>query len=198
MQVRILARPPHPSAHIWAAYCANIGVHFFSVRRQNHGAFMRRSSQVKRTKLNAWLLTWEGTPGSDGPPGGKIIAILDGRRSSSFVEDVVDVIYSRSVYSAYEMAFMANKRNQRDAQYKVLNTRPSQVVFGHMPLIFARRVRDLTITRDEAQDTEHLRWIELPIYGNAKSGSSVVLIQPEEEREYVRSTKTLSRDRASA
>jgi hypothetical protein len=159
---------------------------------------MRRSSQIKRTKLNAWLLTWEGTLGNEGPPGGKIIAVLDGRRSHSFVEDLVDVIYGRCVYSAYEMAFMANKRNQRDSQYKVLNSRPSHVLYGHMPLIFARRVRDLTIARDESQGTEHLRWTELPIYGNASSGSSVVQLKPEEEREYVRSIKTLSRDRTDA
>lgn len=159
---------------------------------------MTRRQKIKRTRLNAWLLTWEGTPGSDGPLGGKIIAILDGRRSHSFVEDLVDVIYGRCVYSAYEMAFMANKRNQRDRQYKCLYTKPSQVLYGHMPLIFARRVRNLTITRDEAQGIEHLRWTELPIYGNASSGSSVVLVTPEEEREYVRSINTLSRDRTAA
>jgi len=160
--------------------------------------FMKQSQNVKRTRLNAWLLTWEGTPGSDGPPGGKIIAILNGRRSNSFVEDLADVIYGRCVYSAYEMAFMANKRNQRNKQYKGLYTRPSQVLYGHMPLIFARRVQHLTITRDETQGTEHLRWTELPIYGNASSGSSVALVIPEEEREYVRPINTLSRDRTAA
>ena len=159
---------------------------------------MRKDSQIKRTKLNAWLLTWEGTLGNEGPVGGKIIAILDGRRSHSFVEDLVDAIYGRCVYSAYEMAFMANKRNQRDFQYKAVGTRPSQVVYGHMPLIFARRVRDLTITSDESQGTEHLRWTELPRYGNASSGSAVVELEPEEEREYVRPIKTLSRDRTDA
>lgn len=157
---------------------------------------MTRGQEIKRTRLNAWLLTWEGTPGSDVPPGGKIIAILDGRRSHSFVKDLVDVIYGRCVYSAYEMAFMANKRSQRDRQYKVLYTRPLQILYGHMPLIFARRVQSLTITRDEEQGTEHLRWTELPVYGNAISGSSVELKTPEEEREYVRLIGTLSRDRA--
>lgn len=159
---------------------------------------MKRNSQVKRSKLNAWLLTWEGVPGNEGPPGGKIIAILDGRRSFSFVEDVVDVIYGRCVYSAYEMALVANKRNQRDARCKVIGTPPSQVLFGHMPLIFARKVRDLTITRDEAQGTEYLSWIELPIYNNARSGGPIVQICSEEKKEYVRSTQTLSRDRVDA
>jgi hypothetical protein len=159
---------------------------------------MQRTREPLRAKLNAWLLTWEGTPGSDGPSGGKIIAILDGRRSHGFVEDLVDILYWRSHCTAYETALTANKRRQRDSGCKPRGVYPGHILYGRMPFIFARRVHDLTVSQDQSNGTEHLRWTELPTYGNAKVGSGIVELTPAQEREYVRAIKPLSRDRAEA
>ena len=152
------------------------------------------SKLVKRTKLNAWLLTWVGTSGPAIDPDKKVIAIVDARRSESFIEDLVDVLYCRSVDSAYHMAFMANKRGQRAKQYRHMNTYPGHILYGRRPCIFARRVCNLTILWDEGKRTEHLRWTELAIFGNARSGSGVVEIVPAQEGEHSRSTEPLSLD----
>ena len=159
---------------------------------------MKRAKHDRHTTHNAWLLTWEGTSGAAIDRDTKIIAILDARRSESFVEALVDVLYCRSHSSAYGMAFMANKRRQRDSQYRHTGTYPSQILYGHLPCIFARRVIELTITLDEAQALEHLRWTEPPVFGNAKVGSGIVEIVPARQREHTRSAMPLSRDRAEA
>jgi len=54
--------------------------------------------------MNAWLLTWEGTCGPAINGKKKIVAILSAKRSSSFVEDLIDVLYCRSVDTANDMA----------------------------------------------------------------------------------------------
>ena len=155
---------------------------------------MKHSKHLKRATVNAWLLTWEGTSGPALDPDRKIIAILDARRSDSFVEDLVDVIYSRSHSSAYDMAFMVNKRHQRDRQYKHVAAYPSRVLYGHLPCIFARRVVNLTINLDTDKQTEHLRWTEPPVYGNAPIGAGVVEFVAARELEHTRSARPLSRD----
>jgi hypothetical protein len=159
---------------------------------------MKQPKHVKRAKVNAWLLTWEGTSGVALDPDRKIIAILDARRSESFVAGLVDVIYSRSHSSAYDMAFMVNKRHLRDRQYKHVGVYPSHVLYGHLPCIFARKVIDLTITLDTEAQIEHLRWTEPPVFGNAPVGAGIVEIVAARELEHTRSAKPLSRDRTEA
>lgn len=117
---------------------------------------MQKPRRVRQTRLNAWLLTWEGTVGPAINPDKKIIAITDARRSERFIEALVDVLYSRSVDSAYDMAFMANKRNQREAQYRHINTYPSRILYGRTPCIYARRVSNLTVQWDEETSKEQL------------------------------------------
>lgn len=155
---------------------------------------MQRRNGVKQTKLNAWLLTWEGTSGPATRPDKKIVAIIDARRSDAFIASLVDVLYCRSVDSAYDMAFMANKRQLRDRQYRHTNTYPSRILFGRLPCIYARRVCNLTVVWDEAMGKEHIRWTEPAIFGNAKTGSSVVEIVPPREFEHVRSHNPLALD----
>lgn len=155
---------------------------------------MKHQKHVKRTRLNAWLLTWEGIDGAAADPNKKIIAILDARRSEAFIKDLVDTIYSRSHNSAFGMALMANKRHQRNRLCHV-GTYPQHVLYGDMPCVFARRVVDLTVTWDEDKGTEHLQWTEPPIFGNAPVGSGIVEIVAAREMEHRRSTRPLSDDR---
>ena len=114
------------------------------------------------------------------------------------MEDLVDVIYCRSSDSAYEMALMANKRGQRTNQFKHRGTYPSQILYGRLPCIFARRVKDLTITLDLENSREYLQWTELPVFGNAKVGAGIVEIVSAREAEHTRTFKPLSRDRTDA
>ncbi len=155
---------------------------------------MRKSKHTKKIILNAWLLTWEGTTGPAVNSERKIIAIIDARRSESFVEGLIDVLYSRFVDSAYDMAFMANKRKQREAHYRHLNTYPGRILYGRRPSIYARRVNTLTIQWDEDTGEEQLSWVEPAIYGNAKTGAGVREIVPATSHKHSRSYGVLSHD----
>ena len=142
--------------------------------------------------MNAWLLTWEGTEGAAMQPDRKIVAILSSRHSSASVETLVDALYCRSVNSAYDMATMANKRRQRNDQYRNIHTPPGQIFYGRNPCIFARKVRNLSIKRNESKNEELIEWIELAVCRNSDIGSSVAQVYPEEARSLLRSTKPLA------
>jgi hypothetical protein len=153
---------------------------------------MKRTDTITRTKLNAWLLTWEGTQGPALERDKKIVAIVDARKTDAFIAALVDVLYCRSVGSAYDMSFIANKRALRERQYKHFNTPPSRILFGRNPCIYARRVSALTVERNETQQTEHLRWTEPAVLGNASTVGSIVERSPARELEHVRSCQPLS------
>jgi hypothetical protein len=144
--------------------------------------------------MNAWLLTWEGTTGPALVPDKKIIAILSSRRSGAAIADIVDVLYSRSIDSAFEMASLANKRQQRVREYRHQCSTSNRLFYGRNPCIFARQITNLRIERDLGSKIELLRWREFPVYQNAPSGSGIVERYPAEEREHRRSLEPLSLD----
>ena len=144
--------------------------------------------------MNAWILTWEGTTGPALVPDEKILAILSSRRSSGAVTGIVDTLYCRSVDSAFDMALLANKRRQREYQYKHLRSTIHRIFYGRNPCIFARVVSNLKIERDDARKVELIRWTELPVFQNAESGSTLVQVEPSRECQLVRSLKPLAHD----
>jgi hypothetical protein len=144
--------------------------------------------------MNAWLLTWEGT-GSRVVSDNKILAIISSRRSSSFIKDLVDVLYCRSVDSAYDMATRANKRKQRDRELMATFSTPSRIFYGRNPMIFARLVTALKVVRNEAQGTETVSWTDPPYLKIEKPGELPVVTDPERYCEVVRQINVpLSRD----
>lgn len=144
--------------------------------------------------MNAWLLTWEGTSGPALIPDKKIVAILSARKTYSRVADLVDLLYCRSVYSAYEMAFMANKRKQRDDQYKTIFSTLSHLFYGRNPCIYARVVNNLTIIKDDASTVECITWTEPSYVEVEKPGTMPVIIEPESNHKLVRRLDPLSND----
>lgn len=144
--------------------------------------------------MNAWLLTWEGTEGPAVQPDRKLLAILSSRCSSSTIETLVDTLYCRSISSAYDMAAMANKRKLRTQQYKATFSTLNRIFYGHNPCIFARRVCNLTIKRNEKMQTELIEWIDLAGYENAETGNSVLEAYPEKSQSIQRALKPLALD----
>ncbi len=144
--------------------------------------------------MNAWLLTWEGTEGPARTPDKKVVAILSSRRSATLIADLVEVLYCRSVDSAYDMAFLANKRRVRERQYRHMYSTSSRLFYGRNPCIFARRVTNLTVERDNGHNTELLRWTELAIFQNAKSGSGIVQVEPQRDCQHLRAFGPLTLD----
>jgi len=111
--------------------------------------------------MNAWLLTWEGT-GRNVTPENKIVAIVSSRRSSSFIEDLVEVLYCRTADSAYDAARGANRSRQRRNQLRATFSANNQIFFGRNPLIFARRVTNLVVVQNETQGMETITWLDPP------------------------------------
>lgn len=144
--------------------------------------------------MNAWLLTWEGTSGSALRPDTKVVAILSARKGASAVAELVDALYCRCVYSAYDSTFMANKRQQRQNQFRAVFSQPSRLFYGRNPCIFARRVSNLQVVRDEARRTETISWLELPYMTVKKSGEIQVVVKPESQKQIVRALEPLSAD----
>lgn len=144
--------------------------------------------------MNAWLLTWEGTSGPAILANKKIVAIISARRASSTIEKMVDLLYCRSVDSAYDMAFMAYKGKQRAGQYKLLCSTPGRIFYGRNPCIYARVVSNLRIERDETRKEERVQWTEPPYRQFVQPGYVLVEVEPPYEQELVRALEPLSLD----
>jgi len=145
--------------------------------------------------MNAWLLTWEGTA-STVVSDNKIVAIVSSLRSSSTVEDLVDVLYCRTVDSAYDAVRTVNrKKKQRHRELKATFSTMDRIFYGRGPLIFARRVFNLKVVRNEANGTEIISWTDPPCLRIEKAGGRPVVADPERHCQIVRRINApLSRD----
>lgn len=121
--------------------------------------------------MNAWLLTWEGTTGEAVRPEEKIIAILSSRSSTPV--GLVQTIYHRSVDTAYEMSRTANKNKARARRYEQIHGTSSRYFYGTSPCIFARKVTNLSVHKEEAQGREVIRWLEPAVFVNAGRGAGI-------------------------
>ena len=110
--------------------------------------------------MNAWLLTWEGTDQRI-DDSNRIIAILSGRRSRSFVQDLAEVLYIRERYVVGDMAYLVNRKKERQALHASL-LRPSHggLYVGGNPCVYARKVSELRVKGNEQAATETITWRE--------------------------------------
>lgn len=112
--------------------------------------------------MNAWLLTWEGTePETIFDNDNKIVTILSGRMSSKSVEQIVYVLYTRCLRTAGDLSYLANRRKERERLY-IYSKHRRGFLYGSNPWIYARRVTDLVIEKDENKQFEHISWKEPP------------------------------------
>ena len=121
--------------------------------------------------MNAWLLTWEGTSGAAIRPEEKIIAILSSRLSTPV--GLVQAIYHRSFDTAYDMSRTANKRKERAQRFESLQNTSFRYFYGANPCIFARKVTDLSVQKDEVRRYEIIQWVEPAVFVNADHGSGI-------------------------
>lgn len=144
---------------------------------------MRRTDRP----INAWLLTWEGTRGPATKPEQKVIAILSGRKSSGHVSDMLRVVYSRCVDTAYDMRMNANKPlNQAHFRYG------SRMFLGYDPFAIARLVESLRVVPNPDVGIETLEWTEPAVWGNAESGAGLRMLEPAERKSLTRPMVPLS------
>jgi hypothetical protein len=144
--------------------------------------------------MNAWMLTWEGTVEPATSQNSKIVAILSSRISEKAIESMVDVLYRRTVETAFDMAFLAKKSKERRGQYRNMCSSPGRLYFGRNPCIFARQVTNLKISRDITANTESITWTDLPVFGNADKGAGIKELIPARECQVVRVQRALSHE----
>ncbi|MBD2072342.1 hypothetical protein H6F86_00135 [Phormidium sp. FACHB-592] len=137
--------------------------------------------------MNAWLLTWEGTEGPAVVPDKKIVAIISGRLSSKTIEEVVDILYRRSIGPAYDMASLANKRKQREDEYRLIYSQSNRFFYGRSALcIYARKVFNLKVERDESHQVERVRWTEFAYLQMKEPETMPQEVEPATEKELLR------------
>jgi hypothetical protein len=160
---------------------------------------MKQSGADKSLKSNqlcnlkrAWLLSWIGNIGLEDITNNDIIAIVDARREDEFIEDLVDILYCRNENSAYEMASLTNKRSKRRSNYRSNLSSPSRIYYGTTAMIYARRVINLTVERDEEQKKEYLSWTEPAVLGNSPSGGPLIEVHPSRDCKFERLLKPLA------
>lgn len=134
--------------------------------------------------MNAWLLTWEGTAGAAVRPEEKIVAILSSRLSTPV--GLVQAIYHRSVDTAYEMSNTANRGKARAQRFENIQSTSSRYFYGANPCIFARKVTDFSVHKDDVHGCETIRWVEPAVFVNADLGSGIEERWPERECEHTR------------
>ena len=114
--------------------------------------------------MKAWLLTWVGTePETIFNNDNKIVTILSGRTSSTLVEQIVYVLYTRCLWTAGDLSYFANRKKEREKHYKPIQANHRRgFLYGSNPWIYARQVTDLVIEKDEENGLEHINWKEPP------------------------------------
>ena len=105
----------------------------------------------------AWLITWEWD-GDHAKVDKPLVAVLNHRLGAERVKEFVERFYISSCSSPAEMmAYAANKEeNPYPAQFNSVNVKglgtvqwANQIICGHNPYIFARKVDDLRVEGDD-------------------------------------------------
>ena len=135
--------------------------------------------------MRAWLITWEGTDRRITDEN-RIVAIISGRKSSGYVEDVIDLLYLRATSSAYGMAYFANHKRQRRHENRAINN-GGRIRYGSNPFLYGRKVSDLLVTHDTDRGLEIVRWVEPAYYQqNPDANFAIELVEPEKTKEIAR------------
>ena len=142
--------------------------------------------------MNAWLLTWEGTEAKSlWDDDNKIVTILSGRKSSKSVELIVDVLYTRCIWTASDLSYCANRRKEHKRIISRANGLYSGILCGSNPYIYARQVTDLVVAKDEDQQLEHISWMEPP-YWKQDSAGKLIEVERATPRQLTRALEPVS------
>lgn len=145
--------------------------------------------------VNAWVITWEGMDRRISDEN-RVVAVLSNRLSSSFVEDLIDVLYQRCRSSVMEMAHFANRRKERRRASRMLFSSGERIFYGTADqFLYGRRVSNFTVKESPGREVENIRWIERPLCKqNPNNGYSVELVEEAKTVEIARpSRRTLER-----
>lgn len=105
--------------------------------------------------MKAWLITWEWA-GEHAAVVDRIAGLVSPRFAATRVRQIVELLYARAQYTIEEMALFVRKPQL--APYKALDEGGGQIVCGHNPFLYARKVTELVVVRDDQRGVETVRW----------------------------------------
>ncbi len=125
-----------------------------------------------KTIKTAWLITWDWGGNSQAKVD-RVAAIINGRRKTAYVKDVVELIYNLSNSTLEELAELSRYRVPQQADVD----QNSHIHCGGHPALHGRLVKDLTV-REDAEGYEVLEWTELAQWGENSKNEIVIVREP--------------------
>ena len=109
--------------------------------------------------MNAWLITWATEPPE------VIVAVLSSRKSPETVATFMEVFYESARYGLADCMVFANRRSTMPHRAQTPlrihgYAHRDRVLCGNGPWLYARKVRELTVTADTASNEEVVSWLE--------------------------------------
>ena len=101
-----------------------------------------------------------------------IAGIIDYRRSSKRIIDLVEFLYNLKTSNLSELAAYA--RNRKNIPYKAEVDFNGRITCGSHPFLNARLVQNIEVYVDSNSDIETISWETFPTYEPTESGSKKV------------------------
>ena len=127
----------------------------------------KQSINLKR----AWLITWEWMSDSEAIVDG-IAGIIDYRRSSKRIIDLVEFLYNFKTSNLSELAAYA--KNRKNIPYKAEVDFNGRITCGSHPFLYARQVKNIEVSVNLNSAIETIFWETFPTYKPSDSGPEKV------------------------
>ena len=127
---------------------------------------MENNKQAIKLK-RAWIITWEWMSDSAAVVD-SIAGIIDYRRSSKRIIDLVEFLYNLKTSNLSELAAYA--KNRKNIPYKAEVDFNGRITCGSHPFLYARQVQNIEVFVDSHSDIETISWETFPTYEPIDSG----------------------------
>ncbi len=131
---------------------------------------MKNNKQAIKLK-RAWIITWEWMSDSAAVVD-SIAGIIDYRRSSKRIIDLVEFLYNLKTSNLSELAAYA--KNRKNIPYKAEVDLNGRITCGSHPFLHARQVQNIEVFVDSHSGMETISWETFPTYEPTDSGPKKV------------------------
>ncbi len=119
----------------------------------------------------AWIITWEWMSDSASVVD-SIAGIIDYRRSTKRIVDLVEFLYNLNTSNLSELAAYA--KNRKNIPYKAEVDFNCRITCGSHPFLYARKVQNIEVFVDSHSNIETISWETFPTYEPTDSGPKKV------------------------
>lgn len=118
-----------------------------------------------------WIITWEWMNDSASVVD-SIAGIIDYRRSTKRIVDLVEFLYNLNTSNLSELAAYA--KNRKNIPYKAMVDFNGRITCGSHPFLYARQVQNIEVFIDSHSNIETISWETFPTYELTDSGPKKV------------------------